>query len=187
MIGIDHATWQAWLHHHGYAVVLLGSLVEGETLLLLGGAAARHGELAWPAVVALGAFGGWLGDQLLYALGRWRGRAWLHRQPAAQARAQKVLGWIARHPDATVVGVRFVYGMRLLGPAVIGMSGVPVARFAVVNALGALAWSALWVTLGGVAQHAAHAWIRSTHPWLVAVAVVVALLAALLAWRWRGA
>ncbi|MBE7417448.1 MAG: DedA family protein [Ideonella sp.] len=186
MIGIDHATWQAWLHHYGYAVVLLGSLVEGETLLLLGGAAARHGELAWYAVVAVGAFGGWLGDQLLFALGRWRGRAWLHRRPAAQAHAQRVLHWIARHPDTAVVGVRFVYGMRLLGPAVIGMSGVPVARFMVVNALGALVWASLWVTLGGLAQRAAHAWIRSTHPWLLGIAVLVAALAALFAWRSRG-
>lgn len=182
MFGIDPASLLAWLHHYGYAAVLLGSLVEGETVLLLGGAAARHGELAWPLVVAVGALGGWLGDQLLYALGRRRGRAWLQRRPDARARAQAMLGWIARHPDATVIGVRFAYGLRLLGPAVIGMSDVPAVRFAVVNAVGAIVWAGLWVTLGGVAQHAAQAWIRSTHPWLLGVAIVAAALGGVLVW-----
>lgn len=50
----------------------------------------------------------------------------------------------------TVLGVRFMYGLRTAGPAVIGASGLSTALFVPVNLAGALLWSACWAGAGYV-------------------------------------
>ena len=42
-----------------------------------------------------------------------------------------------------VIGVRFAYGLRVAGPLLIGSSGLPAWRFALLNALGAMLWAGL--------------------------------------------
>ena len=42
-----------------------------------------------------------------------------------------------------ILGVRFLYGLRIAGPVILGSSKVPVLRFAVLNAIGAAVWAAL--------------------------------------------
>ena len=60
---------------HGYALLALGLLFEGETAVLLASAAAHQGWLRLPAVFAL-AFGmAWMLDQTMFWLGRRRGAA----------------------------------------------------------------------------------------------------------------
>src|SRR3954449_11918467 len=54
------------LEQHGYALTFLGSLIEGEVVLVLAGLGAHRGylQLAW--VILLGAVGGFLAGQGLF-------------------------------------------------------------------------------------------------------------------------
>jgi len=135
---------------YGYAAVLVGSLLEGETVLLLAGAAVHQGLMSFPAVVALAFCGGTLGDQMLFLLGRRHGQTLLQRFPGLAQRAVPVERLILRHQSALIVGVRFMYGLRLIGPFAIGMSVVDAGRFALLNMLGAAIWAPLIVGLGYV-------------------------------------
>ncbi|GEM_PF-2500139 len=45
---------------------------------------------------------------------------------------------LQRHPVPLILGLRFLYGLRTVGPLAIGMSGIPPWLFL---ALGALLWS----------------------------------------------
>ena len=139
---------------YGYGAVFIGSLLEGETILLLAGAAARKGYLSYAAIVAIAFVGGSLGDQILFAVGRRHGEQLLRRYPYLAARAAPVQGLIRRHQNWLIVGVRFMYGVRLIGPLVIGMSNVPARRFVPLNLLGAAIWAPLVVGAGYLFAHA---------------------------------
>jgi membrane protein DedA with SNARE-associated domain len=136
------------IHAHGYWVLALGCLAEGESVVLLAGLAARHGDLALPWVMAVAAVSGFAGDQLLFWLGRRHAPAVLARWPALALQAGRVHALLARYQDALVVGVRFAYGLRIAGPLLIGASPMPAWRFALFNALGALGWAVLLAALG---------------------------------------
>lgn len=138
---------------YGYLAVFAGSLLEGETILLLAGAACQQGLLSFPVVVALAFVAGTLGDQILFAVGRRYGVALLRRYPRFEARAAKAQGLIRRHQNALIVGVRFMYGLRLIGPVAIGMSAVPAQRFLWLNLLGAAVWAPLVVGVGYLFGH----------------------------------
>jgi len=62
----EHLDLNALLATYGYWVVFIGCLLEGETVLILGGMAAHQQVLQlWP-VMAWASVGGMLGDQMLF-------------------------------------------------------------------------------------------------------------------------
>ncbi|KPK07868.1 MAG: hypothetical protein AMJ64_05330 [Betaproteobacteria bacterium SG8_39] len=148
---------QALIDSYGYAVLFVGTFLEGETVLLLGGAAARLGYLRLEWVIACAFLGSLLGDQLWFWIGRRYGRALLARRPTWQQRVDRVHAMLARYETPLLIGFRFVYGIRNLTPFVVGMSRIAPAKFVVLNALGALLWSVVGGLLGYALAQAADA------------------------------
>lgn len=137
-----------YITQYGYWALFIGCLAEGETLTLLGGIAAHDGLLHWPWVIAVVAFGGTLGDQLLYFVGcRYEGQV-ISRLKSQEKHLARARSLIARHPVLFVIGVRFMYGLRIIGPVLIGASRLPPAHFVPLNILGAILWATLFVMLG---------------------------------------
>lgn len=180
------------LHHlladYGYVAVLAGSLLEGETILILAGFAAHQGHLSLPWVMATAFFGGTLGDQIFFFVG-WRyGDALLRRVPRMAPNAERINRLLLRHHAWLIVGIRFMYGVRIAGPIAIGMSDVPARRFLMFNLIGAAIWAFIIPGLGYMFGH--------TLKWLVvdlaryeviALAVIVTLAVLIaLAHRWHA-
>ncbi|MCW3482008.1 DedA family protein [Neisseriaceae bacterium JH1-16] len=128
---------------YGYLAVFVGAILEGETILILAGFAAHQGYLSFPLVVAIAMCGGTLGDQTFFFLGRRFGTALLRRFPQWQPGAQRVNRWLLNYHAGVIVGVRFMYGLRVVGPITIGMSEVPAWRFVLFNLIGAAIWAPL--------------------------------------------
>jgi len=173
---------------HGYWLTLLGALLEGETLLVLAGLASSRGYLALPELVALGALGGFVGDQIYFAVGRRAGARVLARYPRAAAHAGRATSLIERFPELSVVLIRFLYGLRIVGPIAIGMTRIGWLHYAALNALGALAWSAAWLGLGYVAGTAVEALLgdlKHVEHLLFAVALGVLAIASIVLHRRR--
>lgn len=133
---------------HGYWVLALGCLLEGETIVVLAGFAAHRGYLDPWAVLGIAASAAFVGDELYFWLGRRHGGAVLARWPALARQADRVHRLIERHHAAVIIGMRFAYGLRTAGPILIGMSRVSAAVFALLNVLGALLWAALSAGVG---------------------------------------
>jgi membrane protein DedA with SNARE-associated domain len=134
---------QQLIEHYGYLAVFVGALLEGETILIMAGFLAHAGYLNLVGVVAIAAFGGFLGDQFFFALGRVRGRRILERFPRIRAQAARVDALVRRYQNYLIVGIRFMYGLRVAGPVLLGMSEVSHMRFALVNLVGAMIWATL--------------------------------------------
>lgn len=133
---------------YGYPIVLLGSFLEGETIMILGGLFARLGYLSLDLVIVFGMCGTLAGDQLYFYLGRRHGKQLLARHPARVARLGRVLDKLERHQNLLILGFRFLYGLRTITPFAIGMSEVSWLRFAVLNLLGAAIWAITFGSAG---------------------------------------
>ena len=140
---------------HGYWILALGCLLEGETILALAGFAAHRGYLDPVAVVGIAAVAGFTGDQFYFWLGRRHGPAVLARWPSVAVQAERVRRLSERHQALMIIGVRFAYGLRIAGPILLGTLSVPARRFALFNAIGALLWASLIAGLGWTFGHAA--------------------------------
>jgi membrane protein DedA with SNARE-associated domain len=183
-------TLSSWIAQYGYLALAIGCLLEGETMLLLAGFAVHQGLMQWPWAVAVGAAAGCTGDGLLFALGRSQSQRVFARWPMLAERVRPRLDrWIERHAGLTVVGVRFAYGLRIAGPLALGTSSLPTLRFVLFNALGALLWATIFVSLGSVFGTAAvellHLVDRIGIALLLPAGLVLAIVA-LSAWRRTG-
>jgi membrane protein DedA with SNARE-associated domain len=141
------------VEHYGYLALFVGTFLEGETVLVLGGFFAHRGYLVLEWVIVSAFIGTYVGDQLFYYIGRWRGGAILAKRPHWQC-----------HQVLVILGFRFLYGVRTVTPFVIGMSGVRPLRYLILNGLGALVWAiavgllgyALGETVQLLLQHVKH-------------------------------
>lgn len=169
---------------YGYWAVFVGSLLEGESILLLAAYAAHRGYLSLPVVVAVACCGAILGDQIFFFSGRWFGEELLRRIPALQARAATVNRLLLRHHAGLIIGLRFAYGLRIAGPIVIGMSPLGRRRFLVFNVIGALIWAPLVAAVGFVFGHAMERLFVDLKQFetlgLVGLALLIALVSAVL-------
>ena len=178
---------QQFLENYGYFALFVGSLLEGETILALAGYATHQGWMSFPLVVTVAAVGGFLGDQFFFFLGRRYGDRLLHRFPKLAAKAPRVKQLLCRWDAPLVVMIRFMYGLRIAGPIIIGGCGISAWRLAFFNFVGALIWAPLVATAGYVAGHALEKILRDIHDaqTVVILVVVSALVIGWLIYRRR--
>lgn len=89
---------------------------------------------------------GMLGDQALFWTGRYFGARLLPCLHKQQASIERVTQLIDQHPAASIFSARFLYGMRLVGPMVIGARKVSPLNFACINLFGAVVWATLFAS-----------------------------------------
>ena len=135
---------QTW----GYPMVFLGTLLEGETVLLLAGLAAHAGYLELPWVIAAAWAGAVTGEQVWFALGRRRGERLLRRYPKLKSKAQRMTALLARYNLPLILSLRFLYGLRTVAPIAIGMSPLPWARFTALDFAAAAIWAVVVASAG---------------------------------------
>jgi membrane protein DedA with SNARE-associated domain len=143
-------TIESFIDSYGYAAILIGTFLEGETILVLGGFAAHRGYLSLPWVIVAALAGTLFGDQLYFFLGRWHGQKVLAKRPSWKARAARAQNLLERFQKPLILVFRFLYGLRTVTPFVIGMSSVSTVQFVLLNIIGALVWAVL-VGVGGYA------------------------------------
>lgn len=165
----------------GYVTVLIGTFLEGESVLALAGVAASYGYLTFEYVVAVAVLGAFLGDQLCFWIGRRYGQRIMARYPKLAAKAPRVERLVRRWDAPAVIVLRFLYGLRIAGPIVIGSFGISPWRLAFFNFVGALLWAPLVAGLGYFAGQALEAWIGRLKDAQIAL-LMVAILAGVIAW-----
>lgn len=176
------------IEQYGYFAVIIGSIAEGETITLLGGIAAHQGLLKLPWVIAAAALGGMVGDQVLFFIGRYFGQPILSRFPRYHDKIQQAQTLIRRHPYLFVIGCRFMYGFRIVGPIIIGASRLSPSLFIGLNILGALIWGALFVSLGYLGGEIIHPWLQHLDQHLKqGVWVIIALVVVVIGKLWFNA
>ena len=134
---------------YGYATVFLGTVFEGESILMLAGYAAHRGYLDFAVLTGVAALGAMTGDQFFFWLGRRHGQALLLRRPTLRGKVDHALDLIRRHPAGVILAMRFMWGLRIALPVAVGLSGVTHWRFFWLN----LASAALWAPLVGGAGY----------------------------------
>ena len=140
--------WELIIGSYGYIALLVGTFLEGETILILAGFAAHLGYLHLPWVILVAFLGTLSGDQIFFYLGRRHSRFVLDKHSSWQRRLNRVERLFERYQTLLILGFRFLYGLRTVTPFVLGRSGVAPGYFFLLNTVGAMVWS-LVVGIGG--------------------------------------
>jgi len=129
------------IKNYGYLAILIGTFLEGETILILGGFAAHMGFLELPWVIASAIAGSFSGDQLYFYIGRHYGPKIIAKRLSWQEGAQKVYKHLHRHKNLLILSFRFFYGFRNVTPFAVGAAHISRSRFFTLNLIGAIVWA----------------------------------------------
>jgi membrane protein DedA with SNARE-associated domain len=175
---------ESLISQYGYLAILVGTFLEGETILVLGGLAAHRGLLWLPGVMACAFVGSLASDQIFFFIGRRHGAEFVARRPRLQAGVARARPLVERYNTLIILVFRFLYGLRNVTPLALGMSDVSALRFALLNVIGAAAWSIAIAALGWYVGSAANQLLGHLERYeLVVAAAIVAVGLALWAWR----
>ena len=165
---------ETWIQTHGYWLVALGTFLEGETILLLAGAAAHRGTLDLHGVMLAALLGSVAGDQLFFQLGRRWGAHLLARHPRWKRRFGRIDARLVRHRNLLVAGFRFLYGLRTLTPFALGLGDLSALRFTALEVAGAVVWSIAVASFGyGLGEAATRLLGPTRHAEAAAFALIV--------------
>ncbi len=173
------------LRTYGYWGIIIGTFFEGETILVVGGFIAHLGYLKLPWVMLTAFIGSFVGDQFFFILGRLKGQTLLSRFKKTQKRVDRIHLFLERYNDLVMIGFRFIYGIRILTPIVLGMNHkIKSARFLVLNTLGAVVWSVI-ISMGGyLFGEALHILIKDIKHYELTIIIGIFIIG-LLAWTLR--
>lgn len=168
---------QSLIAEYGYLAVFIGSFLEGETALLIGGFLAHSGHLQLLYVMLAAALGSFLGDQLYYYIGRHKGISYIDSKPQWRSRADVIFGYLHRHPILFILGFRFMYGLRTVAPFIIGASGYPPLPYTLLNIVGVTIWTLIIGSLGYYLGQVAEQFLNDLHRyelWVLGFIIIVA-------------
>ena len=165
-----------YLETFGYAAILLLTLLEGETIVIIAGAAAFQGHLDLPLVALFAFTGTFIGDQMYYYIGRRYGTRLLERFPSLERRIAWAMRLVRKYETPFILSFRFIYGVRNVSPFAIGMAGVPRLKFLILNLIAAIIWAIAFSCGGYLFGHLLEEFVAEHQ-----VKVLVGLLAVVLA------
>lgn len=186
------------LDHYGYWAIALLLLLEnigvpvvpGEFALIAGAIFAGTGR-AGLNVVAVGVIAVtccFCGAEVGYCIGRFGGRELVLRHGkyvlVREHHLDRAEAAVSRYGGVIVVIARFIVGLREFNGIIAGVTGMRWRRFAFYNAVGAVAWVAVWVSLGYLAgDHIATIYSDASRYSLYVLIGLVVLLAAYVGFR----
>lgn len=125
----------------GYLAVFLGSLVEGESVILVACFMAHLGYLSLPKIMIIAFCGTLFADQALYYVGRYYGQAIIQKFHRLHAPANRAFKLLHSWDIWFILSFRFIWGIRTISPIVIGSSGITPQRYTPLNLIAAIVWT----------------------------------------------
>lgn len=175
------------LLHYGYVIVFVGTILEGDAMLLAAAFLAHRGYFQLPLVILVATISTTAFNQVLYTLARRYGSERLKKRVAKDRRLAKVTDWVRQRGTLLLFASRFLWGLKTAIPTACGATGMRPWRFFGVNIAGAIIWGIPVGLAGYAGAHSISVIFRNLkrYEWPIAGGLLLAV-AAIALWRTHG-
>lgn len=132
----------------GYYLLVLGTFLEGEIILVTAGFLASRGYLDIWIIILLGALGALISDFSFFYTGRVKGKRLIDKKPLLKKQVGMIHSYFKKNETPIMIGLRFTYGARTLTPMMIGTSDVKASKYVMINMTASLIWATIYGLLG---------------------------------------
>ena len=148
--------WTDLIQHYGYIAIFIGTLFEGETVLMIGAYAVHQHILHFPVLIAVAMLGSFIGDQFYYQMGARYGQKLIQSNVEFAQKFDRASQFIERYPILTILFMRFAWGFRTILPIAVGVRTYPVWKYVLINLVACFIWVMLVATIGFQISHYLH-------------------------------
>ncbi|QEK38006.1 DedA family protein [Candidatus Cytomitobacter indipagum] len=136
------------VQNYGYWIVLFGSMIEGESIVLTAGMLCAHGVLSFYKICILSFIGTCVADQLLYNLGYYIGPGFLERFSFSRKLFTKLKPLAIKYQNTYILSFRFIYGIRIISPVLIGIIKIDPKKYMILNIIASVIWAVISCAIG---------------------------------------
>jgi len=141
-----------YLGTYGYGFLFLGTVFEGELILLTAGFLAYLGAMNFFVVLIVAFAGAIFGDNVWFWVGRKGGTHLIEKYGKffflTKKRVNRARKYFDTHGPKTIFISRFVFGTRVSTAILAGALGMPQKKFLRSNVAGAASWTIITASLG---------------------------------------
>ncbi|WP_257227377.1 DedA family protein [Acinetobacter sp. YH12070] len=148
--------WTDLIQHYGYIAIFIGTLFEGETVLMIGAYAVHQHILHFPVLIAVAMLGSFIGDQFYYQMGARYGQKLIQSNVEFAQKFDRASQFIERYPILTILFMRFAWGFRTILPIAVGVRTYPVWKYVLISLVACFIWVMLVATIGFQISHYLH-------------------------------
>jgi len=173
-----------FIQNYGLLALVVGTIFEGEGIVLIAGLAIRQGLLPPLAALCAALLGTVISDQFCFYTGRLMGGRVLQRFPGIRARFESARARVENHQTAIIFSFQYFPGLSMIVPFTLGMTRLLALRFLVLDVLSAGLWSGTLLGAGYLFGMSIQPLLEKFHEyssWLLAVLACLILL--LFHWR----
>ncbi|MCX5813210.1 MAG: DedA family protein [Proteobacteria bacterium] len=139
---------ETYIAKYGYIGIFIGTFLEGETTVLLGGIFSKLGYMTINKVVLWAFLGTFIGDCTFFGLGRVFGRNYIEKYEFLRSKIPLANKIIKKHGNFIIFFIRFLVGIRAIILLLLGCTNIRLGKFMLFNAINSILWS-IAVTLTG--------------------------------------
>lgn len=139
-----HNLFETW----GYLIVFLGSMIEGESIIIPACIFSYNGHLSITKIMIIAFTGTLIADQGLYYIGRYYGKRIIKKFPRFKSPSERAFKLLHQWDYKFILSFRFIYGIRFISPIVIGAAKYPPRRYIPLNFIAAVAWTLISCGVG---------------------------------------
>ncbi|MDR1488758.1 MAG: DedA family protein [Holosporales bacterium] len=133
----------------GYIAVMLGAMIEGESVVLTASALSAMGYMSIYKVFFIVFLTTVITDQGLFFIGYKMGTSWLiNKFPKLEKTRNRVFKLLHKMDIFFIFSFRFIYGVRTISPLIIGSAHIKPRRFIIYNFFSGVCWAFVSCFLG---------------------------------------
>jgi membrane protein DedA with SNARE-associated domain len=141
---------EAYIAKYGYIGIFVGTFLEGETTVLLGGIFSKLGYMNIEKVILWAFLGTFAGDCTFFSIGRIFGKNVIEKYEFLRSRVPLANKIIKKYGHFIIFIIRFLVGIRAIILLLLGCTNIKLGRFLLFNMINSILWSILVTSVGYV-------------------------------------
>ena len=139
---------EGYIAHYGYIGIAIGTFLEGETTVLLGGIFSKLGYMHICMVMLYAFAGTFIGDCTFFTIGRFFGKKIIERFAFIRSKTALANKVIKKYGNFIIFIVRFLVGIRVVVLILLGCTNVKMRKFVLFNIINSIVWSIIVSLIG---------------------------------------
>jgi len=176
---------ETFIGQYGYIGIFIGSFVEGETTVLIGGILSKLGYLDLETVVLYAFMGTLAGDCTFFYMGRLFGKKQIVRYRFLTSRVAVADRIIEKYGKIIIVAVRFLVGIRTVILLLLGCTNITNTRFFLYSLLNSILWSIVVAFVGYACGNVVYVFVKDIKAYekIIIPAIVAGVMIVIIVYR----
>lgn len=176
---------EEYIARYGYLAIVIGTFLEGETTVLLGGIFSKFRYLELDHVMGWAFVGTLAGDCTFFLFGRLLGKNIIEKYDFLRSRVPVANGIIRKYGNFIIFLVRFFVGVRGIILILLGCTDIKKRTFLLYSTISAALWSIVVSAVGYVFANVVYIFVHDIKQYerLVVPAIIGAVLICILVYR----